>query len=476
MKIKIENKYIKSLKFRILVIILIFSLAPMYFLKETLVNTTQESLLDSKIERIKNQTLILKNHIASADYISGTEDEIIDAELSQLSSMFDARLVIIDKNYKIIKDTYQMDIGKYSISEPIIKSFKGLDTYAYDAMNSYVQIIVRIPTISDKNAANGVLFATFSTKDIEVTMEEIENTSWIFLLIIYTVVIALSVFISIKLVTPFKKLETSLENMANGHLDELLDIKGYTETDRISTSFNHMIEKMNKLDESRQEFVSNVSHELKTPITSIKVLADSLLMQDDAPVEIYKEFMADIVDEIDRENKIITDLLALVKLDKTTADMNITQVNINEMLELILKRLKPIAAIRNIELLFESFRPVIAEVDEVKFTIALSNLIENAVKYNILDGWVRVSLNSDHKYMYIKIADSGVGIPEEEQEQVYERFYRVDKTRSRETGGTGLGLSITKNVIAMHKGAIKLYSKEGEGTTFTVRVPLNFTN
>ncbi len=235
-----------------------------------------------------------------------------------------------------------------------------------------------------------------------------------------------------------------------------------------------MLQRIRKLDESRQEFVSNVSHELKTPITSMKVLADSLLSQEDVPNELYKEFMVDITDEIDRENKIITDLLSLVKLDKTSADMNITVVSINELLELILKRLRPIAATRNIELVLESFRDVTAEIDEVKLTLALSNLIENAIKYNRNDGWVKVSLNADHKFFIIKVADSGVGIPEDVQDRVFERFYRVDKARSRETGGTGLGLSITKNIVIMHNGQIKLYSNEKEGTIFSVRIPLTY--
>jgi signal transduction histidine kinase len=125
-------------------------------------------------------------------------------------------------------------------------------------------------------------------------------------------------------------------------------------------------------------------------------------------------------------------------------------------------------------MIYESFRPVIAEVDEVKLSLAISNLIENAIKYNTADGWVRVSLNADHKYFFIKVSDSGIGIPLEAQDSIFERFYRVDKARSRETGGTGLGLAITKNVIQMHRGAIKVYSKEGEGTTFNVRIPLNY--
>ena len=191
-------------------------------------------------------------------------------------------------------------------------------------------------------------------------------------------------------------------------------------------------------------------------------------------MELYQEFMGDLSQEIERENKIINDLLSLVKLDKRGANLNIKSENINELVERILKRLRPLAATRNIELVFESFRTVSAEVDEVKLSLAVTNLVENAVKYNKEDGWVHVALNADHKYFYLKVADSGIGIPKEETEHIFERFYRVDKSHSREIGGTGLGLAIARNAVVMHRGAIKVYSEPGEGTTFTVRIPLTY--
>ena len=164
--------------------------------------------------------------------------------------------------------------------------------------------------------------------------------------------------------------------MTEGYDTDNLHENAYTETMLISDAFNKMLGRLKILDDSRQEFVSNVSHELKTPLTSMKVLADSLLAQEGAPAELYQEFMEDIAAEIERENKIINDLLSLVKLDKTSADLNIKSENINDLLELILKRLRPIAVQHNIEVVFESFRPVIAEVDEVKLTLAISNLVE----------------------------------------------------------------------------------------------------
>ena len=157
----------------------------------------------------------------------------------------------------------------------------------------------------------------------------------------------------------------------------------------------------------------------------MKVLADSLVMQENVPVELYQEFMTDIAEEIDRENKIINDLLTLVKLDKTDGILNVESVDINALLELLMKRLRPIARQQNIEVILESNRPVQAAVDEVKMTLALSNLVENAIKYNKENGWVRVILDADHQYFMIEVSDSGVGIPEESVAQIYERFYQA---------------------------------------------------
>ena len=184
--------------------------------------------------------------------------------------------------------------------------------------------------------------------------------------------------------------------------------------------------------------------------------------------------MKDIAEEIDRENTIISDLLTLVKMDRKTTEVNVAVTDINEFLEQILKRLRPIAEKEKVEVVFESNRSVSAEIDATKLSLAFTNLVENAIKYNKENGWVRVTLDADHKYFYVKVSDSGIGIPQESLDNIFERFYRCDKSHSREIGGTGLGLAITKNAVVAHGGAIKVQSVVGEGTTFTVRIPLRY--
>ncbi len=371
------------------------------------------------------------------------------------------------------KSKYQNE-GKTIVSDNVIRCFKEKGTSEYIKKNRYIEVTA--PILGKDDSIVGVLLVSAPTDSVLDSLEILRNKADVAALASILVILMIAVLSGMAMLKPFKRITESISAVTEGYDDDYLHENTYTETMELSEAFNKMSGRMKTLDDSRNEFVSNVSHELKTPLTSMKVLADSLLLQEDAPVELYKEFMGDMSEEIERENKIINDLLSLVKMDKTANTMNIKSENMNELIEKILKRLRPIAATRNIELVYESFRPVTAEVDEMKISLAISNLVENAIKYNKENGWVHVSLNADHKNCYIEVADSGIGIPAEAQEHIFERFYRVDKSHSREIGGTGLGLAIARSAVVMHRGAIKVFSQPSEGTTFTVRIPLNYVS
>ena len=461
----------------LLLVFILLGVVPLSFFANVLLNTYEEKAINNKITEFTSQGNRLSNKINQSVYLTTGENPDIDAEISRMADIYNGRIIIVNSDLNIVKDTYYsytLTDGKYLITEEVLLCLNGVNKNPTNNKKTHYLKLTYPITENGTNKVMGVIVMSFSTRDVQMIRESMEKRVVLLSITLIVLIVVFAIYFSGILTKPLTNVVNNIDRITDGYMEGGVSMKGYNEIEKISDSFNHMISQMQKLESSRQEFVSNVSHELKTPITSIKVLADSLLMQEDTPVELYREFLLDITDEIERENKIINDLLSLVKLDKTSGDMNITAININELLELILKRLRPIAKKQNIEMIYESFRPVIAEVDEVKLSLAISNLIENAIKYNIEDGWVRVSLNADHKYFFIKVSDSGIGIPENAQDFIFERFYRVDKARSRETGGTGLGLAITKNVIQMHRGAIKVYSKEGEGTTFNVRIPLNY--
>ena len=457
--------------------LLVIGCVPAFIVSEVFLSAYYERAIAVRTTDVQNQCKIISNQIVASDYLNSNKSDAIQGELSLISSLYDGRIMVIDQDLRVITDTYNMEASKTMIAEEVIRCFK-TGTGVHMVSGRFIEVAVPIQRVVDEAAGTtetlGVILVSASLDAITDNREVLSNSVGLIVGITFLVIAMLSAILSSSLVYPLNRLARKFHAITAEHTEEEIQENTYTETEKIADAFNQIVARSKLLDESRQEFVSNVSHELKTPLTSMKVLADSLVMMPDAPVEFYREFMEDISKEIDRENAIIADLLTMVKLDKTQAEMNIQAQNINELLELILKRLKPIAAKQNVEMVFESFREVVAEVDEVKLTLALTNFVENAIKYNKENGWVHVSLDADHKYFYVKVIDSGCGIPEEDQEHIFERFYRVDKSHSREIGGTGLGLSIAKNVVLMHRGIIEISSVVDEGTTMTVRIPLNY--
>ncbi len=465
--------YLKSLKFRIFFMILIFGIAPGFVLRAGLLYAYENRAVEVRTADITSQAKLLAAQIAANDYLKDTSAPNITVQLDQLSTIYDGRVMLIDNTFTIIKDTYQLDERKTILSEEVMLSYKGETIQKYDRVNRYIEMTLPLMDTSGQNVI-GVMLLSVSTDSIEMNLQYLKQFALIIQFLLTVGIIVVGFALSGIMVRPFRRLTKSIKDVKDGYEKDFTSVTTYSETETISEACDDMLRRMQVLDTTRQEFVSNVSHELKTPLTSMKVLADSLIGQEDIPVELYREFMTDIGAEIDRENKIINDLLSLVKMDKASGNINIESININDLLELIMKRLRPIAQRQNVDLVMESFRPVVAEVDEVKLTLALSNLIENAIKYNNPEGWVHVSLNADHQNFFVTVEDNGIGIPEEAQAHIFERFYRVDKSHSREIGGTGLGLAIARNAIIMHRGAIKVHSLEGEGTTFTVRIPLTY--
>ena len=466
-----RDKIFKNMRFRFILFAMLAGLLPCMAALLGIVKFYESRAVELRTAEIQNQCTILSNQLSNYGYLADTSSEVINTSLTQLTNIYNGRVMVMDQDLKVIKDTYSLDEGKTDVSENVVRCMNGERTNYYDRTNHYIEVTSPIVD-SGGGKVIGVMLASVSTDNIETTKQVLYTHGSVIVGIILILLAMFSVFFADRMVRPIHKITGAIENVTEGYSDDVLHVDTFTETRQLSEAFNKMLGRLKILDESREEFVSNVSHELKTPMTSMKVLADSLLEQEDVPVEMYQEFMRDIAKEIDRENQIITDLLSLVKMDRSGQTMNIQTMNINELLEQILKRLKPIAEKKNVEMVMESFRPVTAEIDETKFTLAVSNLVENAIKYNHENGWVHVSLNADHKYFYVKVEDSGIGIPEEDQVHIFERFYRVDKSHSREMGGTGLGLAIARNAVLVHRGSIKVYSNEGEGTTFTVRIPL----
>ncbi|MCI8339686.1 MAG: HAMP domain-containing histidine kinase [Lachnospiraceae bacterium] len=462
---------LRSLRIQIFAVMFLVGLVPVLLFSRIVIKSYNGQILSQKTDEVKSYGNVISNLILTSGYLSGKPSSDVEKEAEEVANVYQGRVIIVDQNLKIIKDTYDLEEGKTVISTEVVRSFVTPDAAYTNEIGDYIQLTVPI-VASQSEKVSGVILISFSTKNLHLLEETINYRAVLMMLAMAVCILLVSAFYSALVSNPLQKVTESIDQVTMGQLDVSMELHTYSELVKISDSFNQMTGYIHEQDVARRDFVSNVSHELKTPLASMKVLSDSLLSQQGMPEELYREFLVDITQEIERMTQIINDLLSMVKLNKDTADMTVTNVSVNDLLEQLLKRLRPIAEKRNVELTLETFRPVMADIDEVKISIALNNLIENAIKYNYDNGWVRVTLNADHKFFYVKIQDSGVGIPEDVQDRIFDRFYRVDKARSRDTGGTGLGLALTRSAILLHRGSIKLYSKEKEGTTFTVRIPL----
>jgi len=414
----------------------------------------------------------LSNQITITNYISSPTRSLSN-QIDVAAELYGGRIIITNSSLQVVYDTYGRAVGKTVVLNDVVSAVSGTNvaTFDWDAKYGYYSYGV---TSRTGNNLRGCIYFIFSIEDEANTLENYKRYAQIISSLLCLLSILVGYMVSSWLLKPLKKIKKSMNKVSTGDLSTSFTEEGVWEFRNISSSTNDMLKKVRATEESQQEFVSDVSHELKTPMASMKVLADSLLMQDIDDVEIYKDFLKDIDEQIDRENEIIQDLLMLVRMDKKADKLKITSASMNRIMELVLNRVKPLAEKSGIEVVYESYRDVNAEVDENKLIMAITNFVENGVKYNKDRGRVSVTLNADANFAYINVEDTGIGISEEAQTHIFDRFYRVDKARSRETGGTGLGLSIAFDVIKMHHGEVKVSSRENVGTTFVIKIPLYY--
>lgn len=422
-----------------------------------------------------------QNLLYQANKIAGTVQKnnyLTDSDLSakflndidEKSTELSARILVIDKNCTVVADSNRSETYKLLIVPEVMDALKG--NAGANLRKSTGKIYASAYIENEYGDKLGAVLIVSSFGEVYDLLGTIRH-DWLLLTVVLSIIASVIVYVtSAHMLKPLSLLVETIKKITDGNLSERCKVKGKNEISVLAEAINDMTEKLESEDTSRSEFVSNVSHELKTPLSSIKVLSESILLQNTAPEEMYKEFLQDINSEIDRMTNIINDLLSLVKLDNREAGFHPADTDLRKMLISIMKTLYPLANVKDIQFDLDAERDVIIEADETKLYLAVSNLIDNAIKYTPNGGVVKVTLETDHQTAVISVSDTGIGISEEEQSKIFNRFYRVDKTRDRETGGTGLGLAITHSTVLLHGGNIKVSSKEGSGATFTVRLPI----
>ncbi len=431
------------------------------------------SISDYLYNNAKVSALSEANMVANivSEYMPYDSDEM-QYVLNQLNIGGSTRVIISDSSAKVVYDTStdRNLYGKIFVNDEIISAIRGKDTvklYKYDngnLINCAASIIYDSQTVG----------AVYLSNNTNQTDDFVKELIWMLVAISIFVIVLVGIFSTIMadiIVGPIEKLTGVIKKMETDYSPEQLPVSGNDEIAQLSVAFNNLSQKLFEHEERRREFVSNASHELKTPLSSIKLLSDSVSAMEPIDEEYVKEFMVDINGEIDRLTKIIDRLLQLTKLDANKSELDIKATDLNEMTERIIKNLSPVAENRNITLALHTKSEVLAMVDREKMWQVIYNITDNAIKYTSDGGMVSLFVFEDESSCRVEIEDNGIGIPEEEIPHVFDRFYRVDKARSRESGGTGLGLSIVHDLVMLHDGEVYCESKENHGTKFTVIIP-----
>ncbi len=340
---------------------------------------------------------------------------------------------------------------------------------AWELGNGSVWAVYYTAPVTADGVYVGVVVFSALLQDVEDSVASIINQITIAFAIVAVVMAILTFALSNVVTKPIAELTGAIRRMGR-QTGVRVNIKSSQEMAELGEAFNRMSEQIEDHDRIRDEFVSNASHELKTPLATMKLLSESILYDANPDPALMKEFFGDVSHEVDRLSRVITDLLRLVKFDERDVPLHPEPVRFDRIVCEAAQRLKPMAEKKGVELKC-SVQEETVQGEANRLDQVVTNLVENAIKYTD-KGHIAVSLTQDGGFALLKVADTGIGVPEDAISHLFERFYRVDKARSRETGGTGLGLAIVDQIVSLHGGDIRVESELGKGSTFYVRIPL----
>ena len=427
-------------------------------------------------QRTRQASLSAEKLAASAaPFFAQADLEGLDEMLHAAAADEGGRILLIDKEGKIQYDTLSLLEGTRTQAPEAIAVLTGQEVRAFGvhalADSADYAALCAAPMVSVEGPIGAVLLSTPVDELRQAILAVEAQLMTVFIAVAAAALIAAFVF-AISLTAPIKAMTSAIRRMGKGDLTARVKVHASGELKELADSYNAMAEKIENFDQSRSQFVQNASHELKTPLATMKLLLENLIYQPDMPSELRAEFMQDMNHEIDRLSGIITDLLTLTKMDSEETAIKHEKFDFTELCIGAVHALQPAAEKNRLTLTMDVAKDVTLQGDESKLGQVIYNLIDNAIKYTPEGGSVFVTMKADGRNAVFAVRDTGVGIPEEDAKHIFDRFYRVDKARSRETGGTGLGLSIVRQMVQLHRGEIKVDSVFGKGSTFTVTLPL----
>ena len=484
-----RNRLYNSIRFRIMLSYLFITLLGFAVVLFSVSGIVENFLSARRIADQQEKLYMVSSSLANDLYNS--EGEALFRMTSSYAQSLDGRLLVLDNRAVVQVDSQSTLNGRSVAYAEVTRVLWGGEgsAFAYHMQNNPNSgrgiserfrelfgakeqwVVYYVNSIEYNGEKIGAVLLSASIQDVIDNVAQIRTRVTLVLLVVMIAILLASYFTSRSITRPIAKLTNVIRRMSRGELDQRVQVTSDDEIGDLGRTFNDMSDRLENIERFRSEFVSNASHEIKTPLATMKILIESLLYQEKMEEGITREFLGDVNKEIDRLNLVISDLLRMVQLDQAESELKIERVSVDSLCANVVKRLGPIAQKKQITLNTE-LAVVHADIDSIKFEQVVTNLVDNAIKYTDSGGTVSVRTKQQSGNCIIEVEDNGIGIPDRDVTHVFDRFYRVDKARSRATGGTGLGLSIVERIVKLHGGEIKVQSKEGEGSVFTVILPI----
>ena len=429
----------------------------------------QDMVFKSKQASLQSQTAVVASALAVSESLTA---EGVEQSMLLLDDLSATRVLVTDGAGLILYDSSELNeaVGSYALMGEVVSALRGYDVSRCEYRNDAFRSRAASPIQYRGVTIGAVYLYEYDGEQAELLMSIQSNLRYLSVIICLVAAVLCLVF-SKALSRGLSNLLRAIRKVRQGEYSHRVETRGGDELALLAGEFNQLTGRLQTTEEVRRRFVSDASHELKTPLASIRLLTDSILQADHMDSDTAREFLTDIGEEAERLTRITEKLLTLTRLD-TAREVRTGPVDLKTVVEKVEHMLTPLARAAEVELRMElHYGCVVRATQDDLYQVAF-NLMENAVKYNLPGGSVTVTLFREGEQVFLRVEDTGVGIPETDLPKIFDRFYRVDKARSRAAGGTGLGLSIVRDTARQHGGTVTARRREPEGTCFEVCFPL----
>lgn len=429
--------------------------------------TTRNLMFRSKYSSVVDKIQVVSSSFSGMDTLT---TESVNQVISVLGDMNVTRLLVTDHEGCALYDSSENHgaEGKLVLLSEVVQAMERKDVFHCDYRSGALISYAAMPVMTRDTVIGCVYIMEYDAERGKI-IAGLERNIFRGSLILLAAILVCAVIFTFVGSRRMRKILTFVRMVREGEYDHKIRMRGTDEYAKLAAEFDKLTDRLQESEQAQRQFVSDASHELKTPLASIKLLSDSIL-QNDMDADTMREFVSDIGSESDRLTRMTQKLLTLSKSEDGIVQEHVV-VDLRDLVSRAFRMLVPLADRNDVRLTAELDRgcTVLSCEDDVYQIIF--NLVENGIKYNRPQGEVHVTVRRREEDVTLEIRDTGVGIPEESLAHVFERFYRVDKARSRQAGGVGLGLAIVRGLTERNFGVIEVSSKMGEGTVFTVTFP-----